>query len=401
MSPGQHAAGGPGTQPLAPAGRRPGYRGSGPRRRGISLGWLIALLVLLALVVAAAALYITTSSPGSNQGAITTTTAGRTTTTLAPAPPVSGVVATWKLTTPVRDAAAVPGPAGHLLVLGGETGSGASADGVFTLDLSSGALHQVDSLPVAEHDGPAAVLGGKVIVVGGSTGTADVTSVQIFPITSPSSATTIRKASAGGPLPAPRAGAGALTVGPVCYVVGGFDVAKAEPKVLSTTDGKTWTAVSTLPVPVQDAAVAAAGGELYVFGGSGGSATKVVTDVQRVDLGTGASTVVGQLPKALRGASAMVDGPFIYIAGGQGASSGTGTSSTVYAFDTRDDKVSVAGHLARPVAYAATAVIGGKEWLIGGESGGRPVATVQELAPSASGAVTTTPSSAPPTPTTS
>jgi len=111
---------------------------------------LIALLVLVALVVAAVALYLTNHPAAGHQS--TPTTTGPTTTTLAPPPPAIAKMASWKLPVAVRDAAAVAGPGGHLLVLGGETGSGQSADGVFTLGTATGALHQVDALPVAEHD---------------------------------------------------------------------------------------------------------------------------------------------------------------------------------------------------------------------------------------------------------
>lgn len=392
MSHAQHPAGGTGYQalPPPPAGRRPRYRG-GPGAGRSGRGWLIGLLVLVALVIAAVALYLSTK--GNHQATPPTTTTGPTTTTLPPPPPVSSGKASWKLTVPVRDADAVAGPDGLLLVLGGETAAGQSADGVFTLDASTGTLAQVDALPVAEHDGPAVVLGSKVVVIGGSNG-APLSSVQEFPLASPAKSAGIRPATSAGPLPQARQGAAAVTVGPKCYVVGGFDGSRAEPKVLASADAVMWHTVATLPVPVQDAAVAATGGSIYVFGGSGASASKVVTDVQRVDLATGTATVVAQLPKAVRGASAVSSGPFVYIAGGQGADAGPGTNAKVWAFDTRTDKISVAGTLSTPVAYAAATKKAGREWLIGGESSGAAIASAQYFTVPAPATVATTAPSA-------
>jgi len=56
-----------------------------------------------------------------------------------------------------------------------------------------------------------------------------------------------------------------------------------------------------------------------------------------------------------------------------------GTSRTVFRFDPATSRVTAAGGLPVPVAYAAAAVTGGVGYLIGGEDGPRPVPAVTTL----------------------
>ena len=63
----------------------------------------------------------------------------------------------------------------------------------------------------------------------------------------------------------------------------------------------------------------------------------------------------------------------IYVAGGATAQ---GTSRAVFRFDPATSRVSAAGELPVPAAYAAAAVTGGVGYLIGGEDGPRPVPAV-------------------------
>lgn len=418
MSPGQHTAGGPADRPFGPGftlrpaqpaqKRRPQYRGrtqlpGGGRRRGrrSSARLLLGSLVLLALIAAAVALVIATRhNNGSGNAARNNSTSSTTTTTVPPPPALQATIAGWKLPVPVRDATALAGPGGTLLVIGGETASGASADGVFTLDPTSGTLHQVDALLIAVHDAAAATVGPTVYVMGGAAGSA-IASVQTFPLDRAGSSTATTAASgpgapvpaagSAGPLPAARSGAAAAAFGGHAYLVGGFDGATPEPTVLSTTDGKTFSSVATLPVPVQDAAVVALGHNIYVFGGFGSSATKPVSAVQKINLLTGKAHVVAHLPEGVRGASAFVLGQDIYVAGGQTKTIGfgVGTNKAIWSFDPARDRVLGAGQLATPVAYAATAVVGGAAWLVAGESGGIPVASVQKLTVAPLGSVPT------------
>jgi hypothetical protein len=58
-----------------------------------------------------------------------------------------------------------------------------------------------------------------------------------------------------------------VTAGSVAYVIGGYDGTSWDPEVLATGDGRHFRVAARLPAPVRYAAVAAAAGEIWVFGG--------------------------------------------------------------------------------------------------------------------------------------
>ncbi len=200
--------------------------------------------------------------------------------------------------------------------------------------------------------------------------------MQAYPLTAAGASAT---GVVVGQLPQRRSDAGAVTIGRTAYVVGGYDGTVADPQVLSTTNGSSFHSVGSLPVPVRYPAVAAVGQMIYAFGGQQvGGAAGAVNAIQRIDPASGKIEVVGHLPQALLGASAVTLGGVIYVAGG---STGPSDSGVIYAFDPVKDRVLVAGHLIAPLANAAVATVAGTAWLVGGESGSTPTATVQMLKP--------------------
>ena len=119
-------------------------------------------------------------------------------------------------------------------------------------------------------------------------------------------------------------------------MIGGDDGTMPVAAVLATTDGVHFVTVATLPKAVRDAAVAVAGGRIYVFGGLGASGDPVDT-VQLIDPAAHRATVVGALPEPLAGAAAVTLGRSMLSRG-------------------------------RLHAYAGVTVIGSTVWVIGGES---------------------------------
>jgi outer membrane protein assembly factor BamB len=196
-----------------------------------------------------------------------------------------------------------------------------------------------------------------------------------------SAAGTSATATVVGQLPQPRSDAAAVTVGGTAYVIGGYDGTRADPEVLATVNGRSFHPVGSLPVPVRYPAAAAVGRSVYVFGGEQvGSTGAAVDDIQRVDTRSDRISVVGHLPQALFGASAVTLGGVIYVAGG---SNGSADSGTIYAFDAQSGQALVAGHLIAPLSNAAAAVVGDTAWLVGGENGSTPTNDVQMLRPNA------------------
>jgi outer membrane protein assembly factor BamB len=258
----------------------------------------------------------------------------------------------------------LPGPDG-LLIAGGLTARGASADAVTGLDPVTGATRLVARLAAPTHDAAGAVIRGRVYLFGGGA----ASSVPTIQAVRPGAGTAV-----AGRLQAPRSDVSSVTAGSVAYLVGGYDGTTLDPSVLATADGTHFEAAARLAVPVRYAAVAAAAGSIWVFGGK--TASGATGAIQRVDLATGHAAVAGHLPEALQGAAGFSLGGVIYVAGGEAAGV---TSRTVYRFDPATSRVTAAGDLPVPVAYAGAAVDGGVGYLVGGEDGQRPVPSVTTL----------------------
>ncbi len=317
----------------------------------------------------------------------------------------------WRLAVPVSREVAVTGPGGRLIVLGGLTAGGLSADGVYAISTGTGAARHLGVLRAGLHDAAAAVIGRHALVFGGGS-SASVATVQAFPLAGPRSGARSAAAVTAGSMPARRSDVAAVTIGRTVYLVGGFDGARPDAAVLATANGRTFTTVAALPVPVRYPAVAALGGKIFVFGGqaiTGPRAGAPLDVIQAVDPARHTAAIIGHLPEPLAGASAVTVGHELFVAGGEssaappqtpgvgmtqlgpgeksagaeaGASSpSTATVSAIWAFDPAAKRLLPAGHLQVPVSHAAVTVAGGIAWIVGGESNGALVASVQMLRP--------------------
>jgi len=285
--------------------------------------------------------------------------------------PVTGTAlqvmpAPYQLPAPLSREVALPAASG-LLIAGGLNAQGASTDAVTGLDPVTGVTRGAGHLAAATHDAAGASLGGQTYLFGGGTA-ASVPTVQSI------AAGPASQGAVVGQLPAARSDASGVTAGSVAYVIGGYDGTRWDPRVLATPDGKNFRVAAQLPVPVRYAAVTAAAGEIWVFGGQ--TPSGATNAIQRISPITGQVSVVGHLLAPLQGAAAIVLSGQIYVAGGVAAGA---TSQMVYRFDPATASVSAAGQLPVPVAYAAGAVAGGIGYLIGGENGPRAVPAVTTL----------------------
>ena len=138
----------------------------------------------------------------------------------------------WHLAAPVSREVAVAGPRGKLIVLGGLTAGGVSADGVYALGTAHGGARRIGMLSAPLHDAAAALAGRRVLVFGGGS-SATVPTVQAF--TLPGRRAPAVTAVTAGSMPAPRSDAAAVTVGATTYIVGGYDGTRPDAPVLATT----------------------------------------------------------------------------------------------------------------------------------------------------------------------
>ena len=342
----------------------------------------------------------------------------------------------WTLADALSRTVVLPGPGNQLVILGGLTTSNTSAQGIYTLDTATGTLAHVANLTGGLHDSSGAVIDGHDVTFGGGS-PATVASVQAVPAPNGTGQGVVATATVTGSLPQPRSDSAAVTVGTTTYIVGGYDGTNPDPTVLATTDGRSFSTVASLPVPVRYPAVAAHDGLVYVFGGeaiTGADAGRPVNAIQVVNPRRHTASRIGRLPVPLDGAAAVTIGTQIYLAGGEstvaqpvtpgvgttqlgspppGANPGAGptsatdsaatfpksgsvargmvltastsastsTVSTIWAFDPTTGKLLPAGRLQVPVSHSSVTVLGTTAWFVGGESDGTELSTVQMLTP--------------------
>lgn len=335
----------------------------------LSLGGLLGLVSVLAVSC-------TSGRPHGPSPA--TARRGRSPTTAGGGGPVGAVKATlepWHLAAPLSREVVLPDGA-DLTVLGGLDATGTSVSGVFSLDPATGRLLPAGTLALPTHDAGGAVLGGVDLVVGGGA-SAIYDTVQGIRVSGGGSAVSGSAAAfALHSLPQPRADLSVATSGGVAYVVGGYDGPTLDPAVLATNDGRTFRVVAQLAHPVRYPAVAVVGHQLYVLGGQTASqATQVTAAIQRVDLSTGRTTVVGNLPVPVAGAEAIVEGGQVLVLGGL---VGGQPSAGIVRFDPGTGSVASVAQLPEAVANAGAAVVGGVGYLVGGEGPG-PLASVVRI----------------------
>jgi outer membrane protein assembly factor BamB len=359
--------------------KRDAARRAARRRRNVFFTVLGVVTLVVVLIVAneggGGSGRPTSSTPNAG-GTSTSTTVPGSDPDLPSGPPAaeSGTMP-WQLAAPISREVVLPSPEpGKVVIAGGLSATGASDSGIYTLDVATGALAQVGSLATATHDAAGGLAGGQAVVAGGGDSTVRA-STEVFPAAGGA-------ANAGGTLPQPRADDSGVTIGSTFYVVGGYDGTSLDPQVLATTDGRSYRVVADLPVPVRYAAVAAAGGQIWVFGGLSAAGAPVDT-VQVVDPASGKATIDGTLPIPLEGAAAAEIGGDVFVAGGEtGSGSSAHPVAGVLELDLSTGRLLAAGRLQDPVAFGALAVAGGAGYLVGGETaGGTPTAAVQMIRP--------------------
>jgi non-specific serine/threonine protein kinase len=205
---------------------------------------------------------------------------------------------------------------GEVVVLGGWTmpGGGGASNQVFAL--RNGGWVPLPPMPTPRAAGGAAVVGDRLVVVGGQADGHDVAETDVF------DGTTWRQAS---PMPTPRDFVAVATDGSFVYAVGGqqldvnHDAAAFER--LDPSTGK-WTKGPALPSPRHGLGAAVVGGTLYVVGGE--TANGVLGTVESFELATGSSWDPGPSMRTPRHALAVqAIGPALYAIDGGSATGGS------------------------------------------------------------------------------
>lgn len=212
-------------------------------------------------------------------------------------------------------------------------------------------VKRIGSLPQALSKSAAVALpGGKLMVLGGYTGSTSVDSILLGPP---------GRLRLAGHLPTPGHDAAAVLLGGSVYRFGGGE-ATSVPAV-QRVNPRTGAAVNApaLDEALSDLGAVAIGGHAYLVGGYTGSqfASAILRYLPR-----GGTKTVARLPVGLRYAGVTAIGKTIYVAGGLTTS---GDSSAIYAVRP-GGAVRRIGTLPAPQADAALAALGGTLYLVGG-----------------------------------
>ena len=246
---------------------------------------------------------------------------------------------------------------GRIVLAGGLDANGHSAAGVFTLAPATGRLTELGSVPQAFHDAAGAILGRNVLVFAGGpvTGT---NVVQSFDLRSKQGRVTSH-------LPRALSDLSAAVVGGKIYLVGGYDGVAAQRTIYETSDGRTFRVAGRLPVGLRYPAVTTVGNAVLIAGGE--SSKGPVPTVYRFDPSTRKIRVLARLPVPLGHAAAFAFRTDFYVAGGRDR--GDRALRSVYVVDSLRGRVRAMPPLPTAVADAGAARVGGNVWLVGGWNG--------------------------------
>jgi N-acetylneuraminic acid mutarotase len=170
----------------------------------------------------------------------------------------------------------------------------------------------------------------------------------------------------GAPLPTPRSEVAAAVVGGKIAVVGGFlaDGQSSREVDLYSPADDSWTRLPDLPVPVNHAMAAATGGRLYVVGGYGAARGQRLRFAFVLE---GRSwRALPPLPSARAAGGAAIVGGRVYVVGGVGPA---GLARQAYALDLRTRRWSaIPGPT--PREHLAVTTAGGRVYALAGRRAG-------------------------------
>jgi non-specific serine/threonine protein kinase len=184
---------------------------------------------------------------------------------------------------------------------------------------------QLPPLNHARAGAAAAVVGDKIVVVGGQADGELVPETEVFDGTGWTDASDI---------PTPREHLGAASDGRYVYAVGGRELSAAKnvPALERYDPAKDeWTSLDDMPKNVGSVGVAFAGGRVVAIGGEG---TTTISDaVQAYDVRRRAWSQISSLPKPLHGQAVTALGDSIYAVGGAAAAGHVQSTRATYVLD--------------------------------------------------------------------
>jgi hypothetical protein len=229
-----------------------------------------------------------------------------------------------------------------------------STDRVTTIDPVTGRSTPAPALAVPVHDAAGGLVRGAPAVFGGGNAS-EQSLVQAL------HGQTWR---AVAHLPTTRSDLSVVSAGGTSLVIGGYDGTNVPRHILRV--GRRATTVGALRTGVRYAATAVVGRSAYVFGGEVDH--QELDQVQRVDLDTGRTVVVGRLPRPLGHASAVAVGGRVLLLGGR--ITPDRQTDAIWWYDPANGRFTRAGRLPAALSDSSAVTVGQQVWLLGGEDPG-------------------------------
>jgi YVTN family beta-propeller protein len=185
-----------------------------------------------------------------------------------------------------------------------------------------------------------------------------------------------------GSLAAPIQDAAAVPYGRGAVLIGGLTAADTSADSIVVSAGSGGRQIGRIPTALHDSAAVTIGGGVYLFGG--GTGTRQLDAILRVDPRTGASRQVGRLPAPSSDQSAARVGGTAYVVGGY---TGTRWLDTIVAW-APGRQAKVVARLPTALRYAAVTAVQGRIVIAGGSlPNGTAGRTVYAYTPGAAGVV--------------
>jgi non-specific serine/threonine protein kinase len=272
-----------------------------------------------------------------------------------------GASPTWKRGAPLplaRGEVAAAVAEGSIYIVGGFTANGQGSTRVEAYLPTTNTWRMEADLPVPVHHPMAAGYQGRVYVAGGY-GPDHGQLTTLFAFTGDG---WTRLA----PMPEDRAAGGAAIVNGKLYVVGGttsFPAGRLARRMLVyDIAANRWT-TRRGPTPREHLGVAALGGRIYVVGGRTAGFDTNMALVEAFNARTGRWSRLPKVPGRRGGTGAAGTGRWIVSVGGEAPA---GTIRTVYRYDARRRRWSRLPNLPTPRHGLGVAAAGGKVYVIGG-----------------------------------
>ena len=278
-----------------------------------------------------------------------------------PAGPQAGANVAWRALAGApsnRQYAASTEAGGRIWLFGGIGANGSATTETAAYDRAINTWTPGPELPVALHHAAAVTYKDEAVVIGGFVPGEELTSGQ-------SKRVYALRGDSWKKLPSlnhPRAAAAAAVVGDKIVVVGG----QANGKLVRQTevfDGKRWTDVADMPTPREHLGAASDGRYLYAVGGRELTAANNLPALERYDPGSDSWSKLSDMPKNVGSVGVAYVGGLVVAVGGEGI---THPFDAVQAFDVKANRWSQLPRLPGPRHGVAVTRLDDSLYAIGG-----------------------------------